>query len=300
MDYDYSQFNIPSSTPGNRIRWDASGMGVGVPELVLVGKQRSPFATPLPLHHHGFAYEFHFIEHGMTSWVVGSQRIDTHPGQVLTTLPYEWHQGMDLVISPSHFWWMIIKAPPMHRTGWWLGLALEDQLLIAEHLRRVARVSAAPSSTALAFTQIRDGIEQQGPLSGLRVRIAIIEWILQLATVPDAKTNPPVVAPDAWQAVEEALLADLTHHPSTSALAGSLNVSEAYFYREFGHRFGLSPIAYWNRVRIRTAANRLVTKDTTITEIAMEFGYESSQHFASSFKKVMGCTPTAWRCAHGR
>jgi AraC family L-rhamnose operon regulatory protein RhaS len=57
-----------------------------------------------------------------------------------------------------------------------------------------------------------------------------------------------------------------------------------------------SPIDYLNRCRLETAARRLVNEpDASITAIALESGFSSSQYFCRRFKARYGMTPRAWR-----
>lgn len=52
---------------------------------------------------------------------------------------------------------------------------------------------------------------------------------------------------------------------------------------------------YMERVRIDCASQMLKESKMSITDIAMELGFKTSQHFATVFKKMIGVTPKAWR-----
>jgi AraC-like DNA-binding protein len=43
------------------------------------------------------------------------------------------------------------------------------------------------------------------------------------------------------------------------------------------------------------AKQRLAHTDLAITRLALDLGFNTSQHFASAFKRATGLTPSAWR-----
>jgi transcriptional regulator GlxA family with amidase domain len=65
--------------------------------------------------------------------------------------------------------------------------------------------------------------------------------------------------------------------------------------RQFMESLGTTPSQYWLRERIRLARERLLNLDLSVTEIASEFGFSSSQHFATAFRRIIGLTPTEYR-----
>jgi AraC-like DNA-binding protein len=94
-------------------------------------------------------------------------------------------------------------------------------------------------------------------------------------------------------------------HPDTEAnsseLAEMAGLSVARFHIHFKRITGSSPKDYWLRSRIGQAARRLrETPNLTVTELALEFGFSSSQYFATVFRRYMGFSPTAHRSRDDR
>ncbi|MGE7826636.1 helix-turn-helix transcriptional regulator [Paenibacillus sp. NPDC093718] len=73
---------------------------------------------------------------------------------------------------------------------------------------------------------------------------------------------------------------------STSQLAAELCLSESYFSRVFRDTAGQSPASYMERARMDLACRLLVQSPASITDIAHDLGYKTSQHFATVFKEV--------------
>ncbi len=61
----------------------------------------------------------------------------------------------------------------------------------------------------------------------------------------------------------------------------------------------ISPMEYLNHCRLKKAANSLKTDfDKTITEIAFENGFNSSEYFATCFRQQFHCNPRDFRKRH--
>lgn len=78
-------------------------------------------------------------------------------------------------------------------------------------------------------------------------------------------------------------------------LAAVAGVSRSTFAARFKQKVGHSPLDYVVRWRIHLAACELRLRDATVTAIAQKLGYESDSAFSSTFRRVMDCSPTAYR-----
>lgn len=67
---------------------------------------------------------------------------------------------------------------------------------------------------------------------------------------------------------------------------------------KFSDAFGLPPLKYLNKKRLEAAENLLLSTQKKVHEIALETGFENTNHFINLFKKEYGSTPEAYRKAH--
>jgi len=81
-------------------------------------------------------------------------------------------------------------------------------------------------------------------------------------------------------------------------LARAAHVSPAHFTREFRRAFGETPHRYLLTRRLERAAALLRNTDRTVTEICLSVGLTSVGSFTTSFGKLYGMSPTAYRAAH--
>ncbi len=79
-----------------------------------------------------------------------------------------------------------------------------------------------------------------------------------------------------------------------AAAAGS---SPAHFSREFRRAFGEAPHQYLLTRRLERAAALLRTTDRSIADVCCAVGLTSVGSFTTSFGRVYGVTPTAYRAS---
>jgi AraC-like DNA-binding protein len=78
-------------------------------------------------------------------------------------------------------------------------------------------------------------------------------------------------------------------------LAAAARLSPAHFSRTFRDAFGESPHAYLLTRRLERAAAMLRTTDRSVADICVSVGLSSVGSFTTSFTRVYGRTPTAYR-----
>jgi AraC-like DNA-binding protein len=81
-------------------------------------------------------------------------------------------------------------------------------------------------------------------------------------------------------------------------LARAARLSRAHFSREFRAAFGESPHQYLLTRRLERAAALLRTTDHSVAEICFSVGLSSVGSFTTSFGRMFGRSPTAYRAAH--
>jgi AraC-like DNA-binding protein len=82
------------------------------------------------------------------------------------------------------------------------------------------------------------------------------------------------------------------------ALARAAYLSPAHFSREFRRAFGETPHQYLLTRRLERAAALLRNTDRSVLDICMNVGLRSVGSFTTSFRRVYGMSPTAYRAAH--
>lgn len=93
----------------------------------------------------------------------------------------------------------------------------------------------------------------------------------------------------------ERIEASLEHGISLSDLASAVGLSRFHFSRAFKVSTGLPPHRYLTERRIERAKELLLDEEKTISEVALEVGFNSQSHFTGSFRAATGTTPLRYR-----
>ncbi len=82
------------------------------------------------------------------------------------------------------------------------------------------------------------------------------------------------------------------------ALSRKAYLSRNMFFKWFREQFGITPLEYINRERIKLARQLLADKRNSITSVSQQCGFSDVNYFIRTFKKVEGATPRQWQEAH--
>ena len=80
-----------------------------------------------------------------------------------------------------------------------------------------------------------------------------------------------------------------------AAIATMMKISVRRLEMLFSNHLGLSPVAYFTRLRLKMAQRLLKDTGSTIQEIALRTGFSSATSFSRSFKRFSGVAPLKFR-----
>ena len=82
---------------------------------------------------------------------------------------------------------------------------------------------------------------------------------------------------------------------TAAELTALSNYSEYYFMKLFKQYTGKTLIAYINDLRIEKAKPLLLHSDSSVTEIALEVGFNNTSYFIKKFRQATGMSPHKFR-----
>ncbi len=82
---------------------------------------------------------------------------------------------------------------------------------------------------------------------------------------------------------------------SLAHLATTAQMSSFHFARSFKQSIGVSPHQYVTQLRIDQAKQLLAERDLEIIDVSQKVGFKTQSHFTTTFHKLVGVTPKAYR-----
>lgn len=87
------------------------------------------------------------------------------------------------------------------------------------------------------------------------------------------------------------MIANYKEKLTLETLASTVALSPQYFCKCFRKATGKTPITYLNSYRVEKACALLEKNDSTVTEVALECGFNDVGYFTRCFKRYKGITP---------
>jgi AraC family transcriptional regulator len=176
---------------------------------------------------------------------------------------------------------VLIQADPLR----------EELLRPCRRLLDQINVIPQPEVTALARGIARE-LATPDALSPLAIEAATLEMLLISARACVTRRRPM----PAWLRRARELAHDgFRSSWSLGDFATQLNVHPAHLSRAFRREYGAPLGVYIRRLRMQWAAERLVSSDAPISEIALEAGFTDQSHFTRAFATYAGMAPGAYR-----
>jgi AraC-like DNA-binding protein len=147
--------------------------------------------------------------------------------------------------------------------------------MVASWMEHICDLSASPESPP---QQICDGLVQ-----AIVYRLRQMEHRTAIAGHPALR-----------RAVNE-MEQDLGGNHTVASLAAGAFVSGGYLIALFRAEYGVGPIHYLQRRRMKLAQRLLEDPYLTVRQVGQQCGYDDPNYFARAFRKVAGVSPTAYR-----
>lgn len=173
-----------------------------------------------------------------------------------------------------------------------------------EHVRRLARQlrlpteqpihHADPATAEQHLLALHEELTRPTGADEVIVCNLLENWLRQVRRRIDLASETDAV-PKAFLEARQYLDRHYDQPVRLGDLAGRMHLTEPHVCSMFGRYFGISPMNYVIRLRLRHAAHLLGDRNLSVSRIASMVGYDDLYHFSKLFKKHLGVSPMAMR-----
>jgi AraC family transcriptional regulator of arabinose operon len=152
--------------------------------------------------------------------------------------------------------------------------------------------------TALIYKLVRIGFgtsQNKDILADFAVKELLLR-LMQLQSLHETESRVAALATSSRFAhTLHYIKQHLAEKISVDELSAQACMSKPNFYRTFKQEFGLSPIDYIIKERMRLAKRCLKNPALSITDICFKAGFSNLAYFTRMFRQLEGMTPTEYR-----
>ncbi len=255
---------------------------------------------PLGLHFNE-GIEFCYVTKGRYEWIVGDKNYLLFPGNGFVTCPWQEHGSPRDVVDLGELYWIVIKpniftSEGKFSLGEWSRFTPEENKTIGEilssnskhTLQKAQGLKILFDKLQHEFTHLDFGYHQ-------RVCSLVEEFIITTVRLIQNRKNQQIETHNWFSNFDSMINANISKKWTLNELAKSNNVGITTLTNLIKKQTGYTPANYLIYLRIEQAKKLLKNSNKKLTDISLECGFYSSQHFSSTFSKWVGITPSAYR-----
>lgn len=286
-------------------------------EKVTHGTPRNPIhalhfttgeGTPFPdhffvsRHWHGYV-EILYILKGNYQFEINLENHYLSQGDICILNSEELHQITGLEPDTSHA--VVLFDPRIldfsYKDEWeqmYISPFLEHALLFQNILRPEDSGYAAIAADVKKL--LKESLEQS---SGwyIRSKLLLLKLFSNMSEQHMLLPTKEVISPadtrkiERYKSVISYIETNYSRPVSLEQMAGTIPCNSQYLCRFFKEISGVTPTQYLINYRVEQACARLLASSQSVTEIALDCGFENISYFIRKFKELKGCTPKEYR-----
>jgi AraC-like DNA-binding protein len=242
----------------------------------------------------------YFINEGRFEWRIDEQPHVLFPGDIVLILPGQKFGNEKGILELGSITWIQLKIQRLKSGelvfGKWSSLSDNESVAVGKLLTLNNNpVLSKLTDAGRILNNIAFEIHHHELGFVTRINQLIDELLITITRQLTKQNNPPRDFPKVFMNLEAALRKDLSHQWSVEEMAAIAGMGTTLFNERVKNFTGFTPINYLINIRISEAIKLLKKKDVSITDIALDTGFYSSQHFSTTFKKLTGYTPGEFR-----
>jgi AraC-like DNA-binding protein len=245
-------------------------------------------------------FRIYYVMEGKFDWSINGEEYVLFPGDAAVVSPGTMFGNTKDILEIGCIAWLHVKAggakEGLFTGGGHSGLSEVEQQAIL----KVLMMSASPVISRLAeagriINAIKEEVITQEIGFYTRVNQLVDELLIICTRCLTRQNNRVRDFPKVFMQLEHELRKDLSHQWTVEEMAAIVGMGTTLFNEKVKNFTGFTPLNYLINIRISEAMKLLKRKEIIITDIALDIGFYSSQHFSTTFKKLTGYTPSEFR-----
>jgi len=262
------------------------------PWPILLGKINYARAhKPLGLHTHEESMEFVFVVRGKQHYQVAGEEYDVASGELFFTWPGEPHSTFGSPEEKSLFYYILIDIDALAER--FIGLDREEGEAIRQALQAMKRRKFKVHADMKRLLEGILACSGDCFLRATKLRNLVSEFLI--SAVESEKYQESAGKAASLQNVLNYIDGSLTENVSLPQLAEIAGLSLPRFKSSFRGQMGVPPREYILQKKVDLAKELLMNTDQSMTEIAFQLQFSSSQYFATVFRRFTCATPSEFR-----
>jgi len=243
----------------------------------------------------------YYIIDGKFEWVIQNQNHTLFPGDVALVLPGQSFGGGKGFLDIGTIAWIHINIEKLEQAGRlvpgkWSSLSENESLTMGKiFLLNSNLVLLKLKETGAIIENIKAELVKQEIGYYTRVNQLIDELLILITRQLTHQNNSGRDFPQTFLKLEQTLRKSLSYQWTVEEMAALVGIGSTAFNEKVKSYTGFSPLNYLINIRISEAIKMLKRQDNNVTDIALDTGFYSSQHFSTTFKKLTGYTPSEFR-----
>ncbi len=242
----------------------------------------------------------YYVVEGKFEWCINKKHYVLYPGDTALIIPGDEIGGSKCYFDIGTIIWLklgVVDATQGSNLllGEWSKLSETEKFTISKILMNNNLPVIKVKNIANAYLELRREIKDQEIGFVSRVNQLIDSLIITICRESTRQSDSGRDFPKTFLRLEEELRKNLSHQWTVDEMAALMGLGTTAFTEKVKAYSGFSPLQYLINLRVTEAIKLLKRKDFNITEIALETGFYSSQHFSTTFKKLTGHSPGEFR-----
>lgn len=217
-------------------------------------------------------------------------------GDIFLHRPFEPHWTLIDRDAPPASWVMILFPPSMIHTWPFSEHILAPFYAVHQSPLIPACANTAPLIQRAAQDALREQKEQRPGWESRRA-LCLMDVLLLIYRHYSESKSPEADDPSTSDMIRviHDMMMRLGDKLVVEDYIRKTSLGKTRFYQVFKHITGLSPSRFITRMRLQSAVYQLSYSEASITEVALNCGFESASYFNRCFQQYMGCSPREYR-----